>query len=68
MGRPLCSVAALLIVASTAFGDAASIGPNGINATGISLTGAGIGIGQAELYRPGDPTGPGDPDLDTVGT
>lgn len=58
----LTAIAVLFIVVDTAFGDAASIGPNGINAVGLGLTGAGIGIGQAELFRPGDP------DLDTIGT
>jgi hypothetical protein len=68
MGRLLCSIAIGLFVVETAFGDADSIGPKGINSARTTLTGAGIGIGQAELYRPGDPTGPGDPDLDTLGT
>lgn len=36
-------------------GSADSIGPHGINSGGVPLTGAGIGIGQVELYRPGDP-------------
>lgn len=33
-----------------------SNGPNGINSSGLSLTGAGIGIGQVEIRRPGDPS------------
>ncbi len=66
MGRFLCIAAIGLLVTQTVYGDAASIGPNGINSAGIALTGAGIGIGQAELYRPGDPIGPGDPLLDTM--
>lgn len=37
------------------YGSADSIGPHGINSSTVPLTGAGIGIGQVELYRPGDP-------------
>ncbi|MEX2317066.1 MAG: hypothetical protein WD669_07935 [Pirellulales bacterium] len=55
MGRLLCIVGIGLLVANSAFGDAASIGPNGINSTATGLTGAGVGIGQADLERPGDP-------------
>lgn len=56
-----CIVMCLLAAVDAAFGSADSIGPNGINSSSVPLTGAGIGIGQVELYRPGDP------DLDTNG-
>ncbi len=32
-----------------------STGPNGIVSSGIGLTGTGIGIGQVEVFRPGNP-------------
>jgi len=35
--------------------DDVSVGPNGINALGLGLNGDGIGIGQVEPDRPGDP-------------
>ncbi len=34
-------------------------GPNGINSTGLGLTGAGVAIGQVEIERPGLPSSPG---------
>jgi hypothetical protein len=43
------------LVPSAAFGSVDSNGPNGINSGGLSLTGAGIDIGQVETGRPGDP-------------
>lgn len=39
-----------------AFASADSNGPNGINSSGLSQTGAGIDIGQVETRRPGDPS------------
>jgi hypothetical protein len=54
MGRLLWSATIGLLIAGTVYGDAASIGPNGINSAGLGLTGAGIGIGQAEFFRPAD--------------
>ncbi len=36
-------------------GDTNSIGPKGINAVGLGLTGADISIGQVDLVRSGDP-------------
>lgn len=56
-----CIVICFLAVADAVYGSADSIGPRGINSSSVPLTGAGIGIGQLELYRPGDP------DLDTNG-
>lgn len=41
------------VSASSALGDAATNGLNGINNPGGTLTGAGIGIGQTEDDRPG---------------
>jgi hypothetical protein len=32
-----------------------TIGPSGINSSGLGLNGAGIGIGQVEVERPGLP-------------
>ncbi len=32
-----------------------SNGPNGINSSGLGLTGSGVGIGMVEISRPGDP-------------
>jgi len=32
-----------------------TIGPDGIDSSGLNLTGGGIGIGQVEPNRPGDP-------------
>jgi len=51
-----------------------TIGPNGINSAGLTLpngiplTGAGIGIGQVESRRPGDPTQPSGMPFDTTGS
>lgn len=42
-------------LAVSALADDNSRGPNGINATGLGLTGAGITIGQVEPGRPGMP-------------
>jgi len=46
-------------------------GPNGIDSSGLGLTGNGVGIGQVEIGRPGDPKdnsqpGPPYPDFDTI--
>lgn len=43
----------LLLVSST-HADTRSIGPDGINSTGLGLTGAGVVVGQVEEGRPGD--------------
>ena len=45
----------LLAGTSTALGDAATNGPNGIDHPGDGFTGDGIGIGQVEQDRPGLP-------------
>ena len=50
------SVVALFSVVEVAFGSADSIGPNGIQANGLGLTGMGISIGQVERGRPGLPS------------
>jgi hypothetical protein len=49
------SVFALLLGASTAFADAQTNGPLGINIPNVGLDGSSIDIGQAEVNRPGDP-------------
>lgn len=52
----LCAaVAAQLLRGQVAWASADSIGPNGINSSGLPLTGMGVDIGQAEDFRPGDP-------------
>src|SRR5687767_14631504 len=56
--RPMLVV---LLFASSAYGDAESIAPGGINSAGLQLPngmpldGAGMGIGQVEGTRPGKP-------------
>lgn len=45
----------LLLSQQTVFGSQNSIGPNGIHSSVLSLTGAGVDVGQLELGRPGDP-------------
>ena len=45
----------LLLWGSSALALPISVGVNGINAKGLGLTGAGIGIGQVEVGRPGKP-------------
>lgn len=58
----------LLYNGNPSFGDEESIGSDGINSAGLKLpddedlTGAGIGIGQVEGFRPGRPTANGGPD------
>lgn len=47
---------ALILHCRFAWASADSNGPNGINSGGLSLTGMGIGIGQVEPDRPGDPS------------
>jgi hypothetical protein len=51
----LASFAALIamLIRSDVDGSTESIGMNGINSAGLGLTGAGIGIGQVEVNRPG---------------
>jgi hypothetical protein len=53
---------ALLIVGET-YGSTDTIGPNGINSAGLSLTSAGIAIGQVEVGRPGKRIADGGPDM-----
>jgi len=61
-------LACALVTSKCAMASTDSIGVNGINsaglltATGTPLTGAGIGIGQVEVGRPGDPS------FDSMGT
>lgn len=43
-----------LLLVSFANADSVSIGPDGINSTGLGLTGAGVVVGQVEEGRPGD--------------
>jgi hypothetical protein len=52
----LCGlVAAHLLRGQLAWASADSIGPNGINSSGLMLTGSGVDIGQVERRRAGDP-------------
>lgn len=58
LGRSRPVVSASLLIACLASPVSASLisaGPNGIDALGQGLTGAGIGIGQLEIGRPGLP-------------
>ena len=50
-----CIAICFLAVGRIVYGSADSIGPHGINSSSVPLTGASIGIGQVEQYRPGDP-------------
>jgi len=43
------------LAGGTCWAGQTSVGPNGINALGLGLTGAGISIGQVESGRPGVP-------------
>jgi hypothetical protein len=61
---------AILLVASTAWADTASVGPNGVNSKASGLDGTGIEIGQVENgrsakngYDTGDLTDPNNPIL-----
>ncbi len=64
--KSLAFIVVFVLLSNAALGSTDSIGPKGIDATGLmGLTGSSIGIGQVEQWRPGNPTGPGDPDLDT---
>lgn len=52
--RQLALVTLLLTILSTsAYSSQDSIGPNGINSSGLALDGDGVGIGQVENARPG---------------
>jgi hypothetical protein len=53
--RAITVVIVLILVASTCKADQDSIGPNGIKASLLNLTGEGIAIGQVERLRPGIP-------------
>jgi len=65
------AIALALLVPDTARASEETIGPNGINSAGLTLatggllTGNGIGIGQVNAFRPGDPTQPDGTDFDT---
>jgi len=64
--KNLAFIVVFALFSNAVFGSTDSIGPKGIDATGLmGLTGSNIGIGQVEQFRPGNPTGPGDPNLDT---
>jgi hypothetical protein len=49
------SILGLLVIVPFAFGNAMTNGPDGINASGLGLTGMGTAIGQVEPGRPGLP-------------
>ncbi len=49
-----CAIALVSLLASTAHASLISTGPDGINSSGLPLTGTGVVIGQVERFRPGD--------------
>jgi hypothetical protein len=55
LATALASATAALFFAASAYASLISNGPNGIDAIATGLTGAGIGIGQVETGRPGQP-------------
>jgi len=56
MSKTVLGILFLAITTSSAFASQDSIGPNGINSASLlGLTGAGVGIGQVEPFRPGIP-------------
>jgi len=62
---------AILLFENVTYASKESTGPNGINSSGLGLTGNGVGIGQVENGRPGDPKdnslpGPPYPNFDTI--
>jgi hypothetical protein len=54
--KSLAAVATIVsCVTANAMADSYSIGANGINSSGLGLTGRGVSIGQVERLRPGKP-------------
>lgn len=51
--KSLCLAGCFCVLATTAWADVDSIGPNGIRSSLLNLTGAGVAIGQVETNRPG---------------
>ncbi len=56
----------IILSESAVFASQVSTGPGGIHSSGLGLTGNGVGIGQVDVGRPGDPASPNGMPFDTA--